>query len=98
MSARHAEFHYSITIATEDLAVVYCLRALADFSQATGNSRIAWGGTKDDDWRNAGRRVCFRFTNPRYREDFHSHATRLLPATAWREVARSDSDPATPQA
>ncbi len=47
--SHHSEHRFSITVETEDLAVVYCLRFLADFAQATGNSRIAWGGTKDGD-------------------------------------------------
>jgi hypothetical protein len=48
---------FSITIETDDLAVVGCLRALAKFSQKTGNNQIPWGGTKDRDWRRDGQRV-----------------------------------------
>ena len=39
----HKEHHYSLTVHTADLAVLYCLRALADYAQKTGNTRIAWG-------------------------------------------------------
>jgi hypothetical protein len=64
----HALHRFSITIHTDDLAVVGCLRALAKFSQKTGNNQIPWGGTKDRDWRRDGRRVTFRFSAAQYRD------------------------------
>jgi hypothetical protein len=94
---QHSNFRFSVTLQTDDLAIVYCLRALSDYSQDTGNSRITWGGTKDEDWRAADRRMTVRFSQPAYREDFVATATRLLPNGSWREVSRSDQDPATPQ-
>ena len=36
----HLDHHYSITVVTEDSAVLYCLRALAVHAQRTGNTRI----------------------------------------------------------
>jgi hypothetical protein len=39
----HRGHHYSITVHTTDLAILYCLQALTDFSQLTGNTKIAWG-------------------------------------------------------
>ena len=95
---QHSEFRYSITLATDDLAIVYCLRALSDYAQDTGNSRITWGGSRDQVWRGAGNQVTFRFTRPSYREDLVTTANRVLPSGSWREVSRSDADPATPQA
>jgi hypothetical protein len=94
---QHSDFRYAITIETHDLAVVYCLRALADYSQDTGNSRIAWGGTKDDTWKAGNDQVAFRFSRPTYRDEFVINARRLLPGAAWREVSRNDQDPARPQ-
>ncbi len=38
----HAKHRFSITVHSDDLAVVYCLRALAKFSQKTGNNQIPW--------------------------------------------------------
>ncbi|MDZ7759451.1 MAG: hypothetical protein U5L00_04245 [Desulfovermiculus sp.] len=39
----HHRYKYSITIQTDDLAVVNCLRALSQYSQKTGNKRILTG-------------------------------------------------------
>lgn len=93
----HSEHHYSVTIHSDDLAVVNCLRSLADFSQKTGNKRIAWGGTKDVDWRRSGNTVTFRFTSPVYRDGLLTEARRLLPADAWAVVGQRDDDPARRQ-
>ncbi len=50
----HKDHRFSITVHTDDVAILYCLRALADYSQETGNTRIAWGGTKREDWERDG--------------------------------------------
>ena len=93
----HRDHHYSITIHCDDLAIVGCLRALSQHCQTTGNARITWGGTKVDDWRTAGRRVTFRFSEPSYRDDFVVEAARILPKDSWTVERKSDNDPATPQ-
>src|SRR5689334_10885609 len=93
----HRLFKFSLTCKTQDLAVVYCLRAIAEFSQKEINPRIAWGGTKDGDWQRDHQRVTFHFSSPQNRESFVKTAERLLPQGAWSEVARSDDDPAKPQ-
>jgi hypothetical protein len=72
-------YHFSVTVYTRDLAVVECLRALAKFSQETGNNQIPWGGTKDTDWRNADRKITLHFSSPANRERLKSEAARLLP-------------------
>jgi hypothetical protein len=96
MSDHHLH-RYSVTIKSNDLAVVGCLRSLAQFSQKSGNNRIPWGGTKDADWRRDGNAVTFRFTSADYRAAFLSEAERLLPKALWAVATTSDSDPATPQ-
>ena len=92
----HHKYKYSITIHTDDLAVVNCLRALSQYSQKSGNNRITWGNTKDADWKAADHHVTFRFTSPEYRESYLYEIKRLLPSALWKESARSDRDPATP--
>ena len=92
----HYKYKYSITIHTDDLAVVNCLRALSQYSQKSGNNRITWGNTKDADWTAANHQVTFRFTSPEYREGYLSELKRLLPNQLWKEVGRSDNDPAKP--
>ena len=94
--SQHSIYKYSITIYTDDLALVGCLRALSKFGQRTGNNNIPWGGTKDKDWRRDKKRVTFRFSCPDYRDGFVSEIRRLLPEDLWQEVQRSDDDPATP--
>lgn len=93
----HATYRFSITIHSDDLAVVNCLRALSQFSQRSGNNRIPWGGTKDADWNRDKHSVTFRFTTPEYRAGFLSEAKRLLPISLWSISAQSDNDPAQPQ-
>ncbi len=83
----HADHKYSITIYTEDLAVVNCLRALSKFSQKTGNNNIPWGGTKDKDWRQNDNRVTFYFSSPEYRDGFTCEINRLLPRDCGRRWA-----------
>jgi hypothetical protein len=92
----HANHRFSITIFTEDLAVVNCLRALSKFSQKTGNNNIPWGGTKDKDWERDDYKVTFHFSSPDYRNGFVSEIERLLPRHLWRETGRSDNNPAVP--
>ncbi len=94
----HNDFHYSITMTTEDLAVLHCLRGLSMFSQHKGNKRITWGGTKESDWREHHYHVVFHFTSPEYRTEFERQAMRLLPSGIWNKIGESDENPAKPQA
>jgi hypothetical protein len=93
----YARCHFSITCFTEDAAVVHCLRALCHFAETDVKPQIAWGGTTISNWRGAGNQITLRFSSPHHRDRFVSEASRLLPGNSWREVSRSDNDPATRQ-
>lgn len=93
----HKDHKFSITVKTSDLAILYCLRALADYSQETGNTRITWGGTTKDDWRRNQNSVTFRFSRPEYRAGFLRETGRVLPKDSWQTLSTSDNDPATPR-
>ncbi len=93
----HVDYRFSVTIHTNDLAVVGCLRALAKYSQSHGNNNIPWGGTKDADWKRAGNKVTFRFSTHSYRDGFSAQVERLLPSDLVAVLATSDQDPATPK-
>ena len=93
----HATYRYSVTIKSDDLAVVNCLRSLSQYSQQSGNNRIPWGGTKDQDWKRDDHSVTFRFTTPEYRLGFIAEARRLLPVSLWWVIRESNNDPARPQ-
>lgn len=95
--SQHAEYHYSVTIRTHDLAVVHCLRALSQFAQASGNKRIPWGGTKERDWKAMNHCITFHFNSPDYRRDFLAQVQRLLPQSLWEKTGENDADPAEPQ-
>jgi hypothetical protein len=97
MAFTHADYRFSVTLHTDDRAVVNCLRAFSQISQLTGNVRIPWGGTKDADWERDAHEVSFRFTSPAYRQAFIDLAERVLRSDLWQEVRRSDSDLASPQ-
>jgi hypothetical protein len=93
----HSEHRFSVTVRTSEPAVLYCLRALADFSQKTGNTRIVWGGTRREDWERQHNQVSFHFSDPRYRQGFLMEANRLLPVGSWEKVGENDHDPAQRQ-
>jgi hypothetical protein len=97
MAFTHSDYRFSITIYSEDRAVVNALRALSQISQREGNVRIPWGGTKDADWNSNGHAVTFRFTSAAYRQGFADEVERVLRPGLWRELRRSDSDSATPR-
>lgn len=92
--SEHKDYRYSITVHSDDLAVVNCLRSLSQYSQKTGNNRIPWGGTKDSDWERDKNNVTFRFTSPDYREGFKSEVSRLLPENSCSITEESDNNPA----
>ena len=96
MMTTHADHKFSITMLSNDLALVNCLRSLSKFSQKTGNNNIPWGGTKDTDWKRDGHQVTFHFSSREYREGFVSEVQRLLPGSLWTEIRRSDNNPAVP--
>jgi len=91
----HSEYRYSITVHTDDLAVLHCLRAIAQFAQAEGNRSIPWGNTKEVHWQANSHEVSFRFTSDDYRASFRNTADRVLKGL-WSEKSTNDNDPATP--
>lgn len=93
----HADYKFSVTMKSDDLALVNCLRALSAHSQRTGNTRIPWGGTKEEDWRRDGHCVTFHFNRKDYRSSFMGEVSRLLPGNLWSVVNQSDNDPAKKQ-
>ncbi len=93
----HSQHRFSSTIHTDDLAIVGCLRALAKFSQKTGNNNIPWGGTKDQDWRRDHHTATFHFSSVEYRDGFVAELNRLLLNGFWSILTMSDNDPARPQ-
>lgn len=90
----HRDHHYSIQVQTDDLAILYCLRSLADYSQKSGNTRIAWTGTTKDNWQRDNQKVKFHFSQLNYRENFINEANRILPERSWKVVSIHDNDPA----
>jgi len=96
--SKHHLFHYSVTVASDDLAVVGCLRSLSQHCNSEINPRIPWGGTKEADWRRDGRQVTFHFSSVSNRLEFLRQVDRLLPQSLWKIVRQRDDDPATPQA
>ena len=90
----HKDHKFSITIHTTDVAILYCLRALADYSQKTGNTRITWGGTTKNNWKSNNNAVTFRFTKSDYRVDFIKEVKRILAKNSWQIEGESDNNPA----
>jgi hypothetical protein len=96
MTTTFADHKHSVTYHTNDLSIVFCLRALSKYAQKLGNQQIAWGGTKKKDWLASGKRVTLRFSCAAYRTGFNHDVARLLPPLLVQKVAESDSDPAQP--
>lgn len=88
---KHSEYHYSVTIKTDDEGVVSCLRALSQYTQLTGNKRIPWGGTGKSNWVRNGHCVTFYFSEPEYRKSFIKETLRLLPKTLWEKTKEDDN-------
>jgi len=97
MAFKHTDYHYSVTLHTDDRAVVNCRRALSQISQQQGNVRIPWGGTKDVAWEKDGHQVTFRFTSASYRQGFLDLALKVLRPGLFQEVSQNDSDPVSSQ-
>ncbi len=95
MTSNHADRHFSITIFTEDEAVLHMLRGLSYYSESAPYPQIASGGTGKGNWKK-GHKATFRFSSPDCRSNFQADATRLLPALTWILVGTDDNDPATP--
>lgn len=97
MDDQYARCRFSITCWTPDLAVVHCLRGLCQHTEGRVRPQIAWGGTTEKAWREAGQEITLRFSSMEFREAFVRHASRLLPEDSWVERGRSDNDPAKRQ-
>ena len=93
---QYGAYHYSVTLHTDDVCVLACLRGLSFHAQATGNRNIPWGGTSEKEWNSSAHQVTFRFTSEVYRSNFISEAERLL-SGRWIQVDVSDFDPARPR-
>jgi hypothetical protein len=93
----HADHRFSATLSTPDLALIGCLRALAEFSEQTGSDTVPGEDAGEKDWRAAGQKVTFRFYRALYRDLFKNEVRRLLPANLVRFDAESDDAPIMPQ-
>jgi hypothetical protein len=89
----YADHPFSATLSSPDLALIGCLRALAEFSEETGNDTGLCEDTMEKDWRAAGQKVTFHFSTALYRDLFKNEVRRLLPANLVRFDAVSDNDP-----
>ena len=94
MTADLSQYRYSITVETQDDAVLFCLRALWQYAERHPLPEFAELATTDE-WRLSDGRVTFRFSNAYNRGDFLGEATRLL-AGKWTRLASSDNDAPSP--
>jgi hypothetical protein len=90
--AENADYHYSVTIHTDSLAILYCLRGLSMFAQKTGNVYKPWGAASKAQWLGHHHIVKFYFTTEQYRSDFEEAANDIL-AGRWIKVGDSVDDP-----
>jgi hypothetical protein len=86
---RREQFHFSITVQSDDLFVVSALRGLACQCQPQINRRIAVAGASNDEWKRNQGEVTFYFTSTSNRAEFLKEAT-LLFATGWEKRSRDD--------
>jgi hypothetical protein len=86
-----SQFRYSITVETQDDAVLFCLRALWQYAEREPETTSV-GFTSTGEWRSRDGQATFRFSNPYNRPDFLGEATRLL-AGKWIRLGASDDDP-----
>ncbi len=91
-NAELAKYRYSITVETQDDAVLFCLRALWQYAERHPLPPTDRDLATTGEWRLGDGRITFRFSNPYNRGDFLGEATRLL-AGKWTRISTSDSDP-----
>lgn len=89
--AELAQYRYSITVETQDDAVLFCLRALWQYAERRPMPASDRDLSTTGEWRLGDGRVTFRFSNPYNRGDFLGEATRLL-AGKWTRLGMSDDD------
>jgi hypothetical protein len=90
----YARCRFSITLQTNDLAIVHCLRALCEHNLKGCRGNIGWGGTGEGAWRSNANQIKLRFTDPSERDSFLKDAKRLLPTGSFVVLATSPNDPA----
>jgi hypothetical protein len=91
MSADTSQYRYSITVETQDDAVLFCLRALWQYAERHPLAPTTQTMATTGEWRLGEGQITFRFSNPYNRGDFLGEATRLL-AGKWTRIAESDND------
>jgi hypothetical protein len=96
-SAHYEACRHSVTVRTDDLAVLHMLRGLAQHCESGPYPQIAWGGTSETEWRRVGGRATLRFTATTDRARFLKEAGRLLVPGVWSLEGTSDDDPARPR-
>lgn len=96
-NSEYLETRYSVSLQTQDLAVLHALRALSQHCYGGAYKQIAWGGTGERQWRANDDVVTFRFKSDRERATFLSECRRVLVGGLWSVVATSDNDPAEKQ-
>ncbi len=85
-------YNYSLTVRTDDLAVLHALRGLVHYCQREGSDKNkAWAGTGEKEWREANYQATFKFSRPDYRATFLREADRLLPSR-WSKVSEHDHE------
>jgi len=94
MMVDHKDYKFSVTIHTDELALVFCMRGLSVHCQETGNAMAPPGNTTREDWEEHGHQVTFHFDRASYRDNFISEAERLFQTGLWTKVEQSDDTPA----
>jgi hypothetical protein len=92
----YQRYRFSLTCRTDDLAVLYRLRALCQWAEEWRKPQIGWGGTTERSWETSGHCATFRFTQASHRDKFVTAAAELL-AGRWEKIGESDEDPASRQ-
>jgi hypothetical protein len=74
-----------------NLALIECVRALAEFSRQAGSKNISSEAEGEGDWRAAGQKVTFCFAEALDRDLFKNEVRRLLPADLVRFDGEGDN-------
>ena len=91
---QHKEFIFSVTIHSDDYALVSAMRGLAFYCQMEISKQISWGNTKEKDWAKAGHKTTFHFSRQNFRDNFIREARNLFREGAWSVASQSNDDPA----
>ena len=85
-------FHFSVTIHSNNMALIAAMRGLAWWCQPEICRQTSVYGTTEPEWKRDGNKVTFHFTSESNRRAFIEESKKLFPAN-WEIAHQKENDP-----